>query len=210
MTLLDDGSLAARNPVRASSGLASSAGAISPQSGGLAAASGKILAQNPSPTAETSAAGSPLAARPESGDDLDRARRRWTSMETVDVMRGMQADESGTVAEARAELVRRGFSEVHLELARRLFDPDPEVRKQLVRTLPQLHSIDAMPWLLRLTQDGDAEVRLAALTLLATTGDPTMLSRVEEIARQDHDPAVQRTMERLAGHRPVGEGPAVR
>jgi hypothetical protein len=37
-----------------------------------------------------------------------------------------------------------------------------------------------------------------------------MLSRVEEIARQDHDPAVQRTMERLAGHRPVGEGPAVR
>ncbi len=129
-------------------------------------------------------------------------------METADVMRSLQSVESPTAAEARAELIRRGFSEVNLDLARRLFDPDPEVRKQLVRNLPQLHSIDAMPWLLRLTQDNDAEVRLAALTLLATTGDPTMLSRVEEIARHDRDPAVQRQIERLAGRRPVGEGPA--
>jgi HEAT repeat protein len=127
-------------------------------------------------------------------------------MELVDVMRGLQAVDSPAAAEARAELVRRGFSEVHLKLAQQLFDPDPEVRKQLARTLPQLQSIDAGPWLLRLTQDEDAEVRLAALTLLATTGDPTMLSRVQEIARQDRDPAVQRTIERLAGRRPVGEG----
>jgi hypothetical protein len=76
--------------------------------------------------------------------------------------------------------------------------------------LPELHSIDAMPWLLRLTQDENAEVRLAALTLLATTGDPTMLSRVQEIARQDRDPAVQRTIERVAGRRPAGEGAAIR
>ena len=67
-----------------------------------------------------------------------------------------------------------------------------------------------MPWLLRLTQDSDAEVRLAALTLLATTGDPTMLNRVQQIARQDRDPVVQRKIERLAGHRPVGEGAAIR
>ena len=103
-------------------------------------------------------------------------------------------------------MIRRGFSEVHLKLAQQLFDPDPEVRKQLVRMLPDLHSIDAMPWLLRLTRDEDSEVRLAALTLLATTGDPTMLSRVQELARQDRDPAVQRTIERLAGRRPAGEG----
>ncbi len=208
MVLPGEGSLAESNPLRESAGPGSAAGATSPQSGGLAAASGKFLAQNPSPTAETSAA---LAARPGTADDLDRTRRRWTSMDTVDLMRGLQAVESGTAAEARAELIRRGFSEVHLELARRLFDPDPEVRKQLIRTLPELHSIDAMPWLVRLTKDDDVEVRLAALTLLATTGDPTMLNRVQEIARQDRDPAVQRTIERLAGRRPVGEGgPAVR
>jgi hypothetical protein len=53
-------------------------------------------------------------------------------------------------------------------------------------------------------------VRLAALTLLATTGDPTMLSRVQEIARRDRDPAVQRSIERLAGRRPSGEAGAVR
>ena len=52
------------------------------------------------------------------------------------LMHGLQAMKSSTAAKARAELIRRGFSEVHLELARRLFDPDPEVRKQLVRALP--------------------------------------------------------------------------
>ncbi len=204
--LPDDGSSPARNPIRDSPGPVSSAAATSPESGGLAVANGKILAHGGWPTEETSAAGSPLAASSETGADLDRARRRWTSMDVVDVMRGLQAIESGTAAEARAELIRRGFSEVHLKLAQQLFDPDPEVRKQLVRMLPDLHSIDAMPWLLRLTRDEDSEVRLAALTLLATTGDPTMLSRVQELARQDRDPAVQRTIERLAGRRPAGEG----
>jgi hypothetical protein len=210
LTAHDDGSLTTGNPFRDSPGPASSAGANSPEAGGPAGASPKMLAHDPSPNVEMSAAGSPLAARAGSGEDLDRARRRWTSMDIVDLMRGLQAVDVGTAADARAELIRRGFSEVHLKLAQQLFDPDPEVRKQLVRMLPQLHSIDAMPWLLRLTQDDDAEVRLAALTLLATTGDPTMLSRVQEMARQDRDPAVQRTIERLAGRRPVGEGGAVR
>jgi hypothetical protein len=208
--LPDDAFLAEQNPYRGSAGPASSAGTTSPASGGLAAAksNAKILARGPSPAEASSAADTLLTARPTTGDDADRARRRWTAMDTIDLMRGLQAVEPATAAEARAELIRRGFSEVHLDLARRLFDPDPEVRKQLVRTLPELRSIDAMPWLLRLTRDDEAEVRLAALTLLATTGDPTMLSRVQEIARQDHDPAVQRTIERLAGRQPAGEGPS--
>jgi hypothetical protein len=210
LILPDDGSQAAENPLRESASPASSAVAVSPAPGRLAVASEKVLAREPSPLAETPVAASPLVAPLTSSDDLDRARRRWTSMETADLMRGLQAVEPSAAAEARAELIRRGFSEVHLELARRLFDPDPQVRKELVRMLPELHSIDAMPWLLRLTQDENAEVRLAALTLLATTGDPTMLSRVQEIARQDRDPAVQRTIERVAGRRPAGEGAAIR
>jgi hypothetical protein len=206
----DDGSLESRNPYRQTPGPASSTAANSSAEGTPAAASGKTPDHGPAATAETPAAASPLLGNPVTGDDPDRARRRWTSMDVVDVMRGLQSVESSSAAEARAELIRRGFSEVHLELARRLFDPDPAVRKELVRTLPDLHSIDAMPWLLRLTQDEDAEVRQAALTLLATTGDPTMLSRVQEIARQDRDPGVQRTIERLAGRRPAGEGGSVR
>ena len=162
----NDRSLSEENPLREPAALPSSAAAALPATPTHA----------PSPKVETPAAEAPLAAGRGTGDELDRARRRWIVMDTVDLMRGLQAVEPQTAAEARAELIRRGFSEVHLDLARRLFDPDPEVRKQLVRTLPELRLIDAMPWLLRLTRDDDADAPVAALTLLATTGDPTMLS----------------------------------
>ena len=42
---------------------------------------------------------------------------------------------------AREELQRRGCTEVYLELARRLFDRDPEVRKELARALPKLRNL---------------------------------------------------------------------
>ena len=143
-----------------------------------------------------------LAAPGTAGAEGDETNRRdLIAADTVDLMRRLQSSNPSVVAETRAELIRRGFSEILLDLARRLFDPDPEVRKQLARRLPELHSIDALPWLLRLTRDSDSEVRLLALTLLATTGDPTMLSRVQEIAREDPDPGVQRQIDHLAGRR---------
>ncbi len=91
-----------------------------------------------------------------------------------------------------------GDPTVHLELASQMFDPDPEVRKRLTRMLPGLRSIDPVPWLLWLGRDADAEVRLAAMSLLATTGDPKLLDQVEELARQDPDPQIQRLAQRVA------------
>ena len=41
-----------------------------------------------------------------------------------------------TALAARAELSRRGFSEVHFDLARRLYSADPAVRKELARACP--------------------------------------------------------------------------
>jgi HEAT repeat protein len=90
-------------------------------------------------------------------------------------------------------------------LARKLFDPNPEVRKALARALPRLQSVDAGPWLLRLSRDEDAEVRLAAITLMATTGDPSLLGQVEAAARQDPDPRIQEQAERIAQQREMSE-----
>ena len=45
---------------------------------------------------------------------------------------------AAVTAPARAELSRRGFTEVHFDLAKRLFNADPAVRKQLARALPGL------------------------------------------------------------------------
>ena len=101
------------------------------------------------------------------------------SVDVLDLMRRLRGDDEGQRAEARRELARRGFSEVDLELARQLFSPDVETRKQLARAVPRLSSVDAAQWLMWLALDPQPEVRLAAISTLATTGDPAVLDRAE-------------------------------
>jgi len=125
-------------------------------------------------------------------------------METLEVMRLLQAEDEGTVAAARAELGRRGFRTVHFDLARRLFDPDPQVRRRLAVVLPRILRVDPAPWLLALCRDPAAEVRLAAVTAAASLGKPDLLEQVEQLAGQDPDPRIRHQAARLAGRR---EGP---
>ncbi len=124
--------------------------------------------------------------------------------DTLELMRRLRSENAESADAARQELQRRGFTEVHLELAKQMFDPDPEVRRQLARMLPELRSVHSTPWLVWLCHDRDAEVRLLAITLLATTNDPTVLAEVERIARTDEDSRIQDQALRLARHR--GEG----
>jgi HEAT repeat protein len=86
---------------------------------------------------------------------------------------------------------------VELELARQLFDPDPQIRKHLAELLPSLQSIDAAPWLLALCRDEDAEVRLIAVSLIATSGDPALKAEAERIARRDADPRLKNQAQRM-------------
>lgn len=116
----------------------------------------------------------------------------------VQWMRQLRSEEGGIARRARSRLIERGFSEVQLQLARQLFHPDPAARIQLARTLPGLRSIDARPWLMWLAKDEEANVRLAAITLLATTGDPELLSEVVRLAERDLDPRIQAQAAQIA------------
>jgi hypothetical protein len=102
-----------------------------------------------------------------------------------------------TVAAAAAELHDRGLSGQHLELARDLTDPDPAVRRRLVDRLPDIPGLVARPWLLWLSHDDDADVRLAALTFLATSTDPRLLDYVRQLADRDQDPRIEALGTRL-------------
>lgn len=125
------------------------------------------------------------------------ANGKFEVMETDVLMRWLLSADAAVAAGAEAALRRRGFSDVHVELARRLFDADPEVRIQLARTLPKLGSIDPVPWLLWLSRDTEARVRVAAVGLMATTNDPALHARIRQMARDDSDAAVQRIARRL-------------
>ena len=129
------------------------------------------------------------------------ARDLLPAADLMDLMRRLRSDDADERAQARSELRRRGFGEVDLELARQLFSPDAEARKQLARTVPRLESVDASRWLMWLVLDPDPEVRMAAITTLATTGDPGLLDRVEAIAAKDGDARIQSLAQQIAKQR---------
>lgn len=138
------------------------------------------------------------SADPGLGEPVDA---ETASAETIVLMKQLRAGDAQAAAAAQTELIRRGFTSVHIELARRLFDPDPRLRRDLVRMLPSLQEIDAVPWLLQLCRDADSDVRLLAITLLATSGAPGLVEQVERLARADPDPRIRRQAERLAKQR---------
>jgi len=142
-----------------------------------------------------------MAGSPGEGSDDRGDAERLAGVETVDLMRRLRSRDSTAAAQAETELVRRGFTETHLALARRLFDPDPDVRAGLPRLLLDLPNVNAAPWLMQLARDENADVRLSAISLLATTGDPELTGAIEAIAREDPDPRVQRQAERIARRR---------
>ena len=153
----------------------------------------RMIPQAPQPrTLPDEIAGS--AADIEGGPEPDE---EFDTLETDVLMRWLQSASAATAARAEAALRRRGFTDVHVELGRRLFDADPGVRVQLARTLPKLASIDPAPWLLWLSRDPHAEVRVAAIGLMATTNDPALHDRIRQMAREDSDGAVQRIARRL-------------
>jgi HEAT repeat protein len=82
-----------------------------------------------------------------------------------------------------------------------LFHPDVEVRKQLARELPGMTGVNAVPWLVQLSRDRDPQVRVAAITLMATTGEPSLLDEIEQIAAADPNPRVRLQAKRVAEHR---------
>jgi HEAT repeat protein len=120
---------------------------------------------------------------------------------TLDLIRDLNSNDPAVEAKTRTELSRRGITDFHLKFVRRLFDPDPTVRREVVQMLPSLPGLDAAPWLLYLCRDDDAEVRLAAISLIVTTGNPALLERAEAIARADNDPRVQNEAAQIAQFR---------
>jgi hypothetical protein len=127
--------------------------------------------------------------------------------DTLRWMHALHSDDLALRIRAEEELGRQGFEALQIELARQLTDPDPRVRRELAESLPAMPGIDAHVWLVWLSRDEHPDVRLAAMTVMATTADPNVLRRLEQMARTDPDPRVQRQGEKLLGLREAERQP---
>jgi len=127
-----------------------------------------ILAPAPDALPPESDAG-PQAADPS-------AARRWAELSNLELMRYLASGDTSVTTLARGELARRGFSPVQIELAEKLFDPDPGARRELVELLPQLQSVRPEPWLRLLVEDTDPEVRRRAAAALSQVTQPAAMA----------------------------------
>ena len=104
----------------------------------------------------------------------------------------MRVDETGPAeaAGAKKALRDRGITDDVLELTRHLESLPPVERREALQRASQLPPADARKVLRWFVTDADADVRLQALTILATTGDPKLGELARERAVEDADPRV--------------------
>lgn len=125
--------------------------------------------------------------------------RELQEAETIAVVRWLFVDQAEAIA--KAELSERGFSEVQIRIARQAVDPDPAVRLQLARKLPNLAGTDPLPWLLWLSRDVDPEVRRTTIGILATSPDPAVQDRLRELEEEETDASVLNVVRRALEQR---------
>ena len=130
--------------------------------------------------------------------DDSATARRLSGVKTVELLHRLKSADAAALEEVKNELKCRGFQSRHFKLAERVFDPDPAVRMAVARQLPGAARLNSRPWLMLLAADSDSDVRLTAITILATSGGPELLAELETLAQNDPDPRIQLQAKRIA------------
>jgi hypothetical protein len=135
---------------------------------------------------------------PATEDSTQRPLAGVTSRELL--RRWLEAD-GEEVLPVETELTRRGFVRLSARLVEPLFSNDAEERLRLVDDVLTEPGIDARPWLVLLADDANADVRLLAVTIMATSDDATLIEKAWHVSIRDRDPRIAGLAGRLRERR---------
>jgi hypothetical protein len=88
------------------------------------------------------------------------------------------------------QLAGRGFKHLAPPIIEQYLSDDLAVRLKIVDTVTKQARGDVRPWLFLLAEDDDAEVRLLAVTVMATSDDRTLIEKAWQISIRDRDPRI--------------------
>ena len=135
-------------------------------------------------------------------DGLDAAATNstdpWATIESRALLERWLAAKGTTKKQIERELQRRGFGALRSDVVRLALSDDTAGRAQLVHDLLALPGVGAKAWLMLLADDRDAEVRLAAVTVMAMSKDSQLLEKAWQVALHDRDPRIAGLVERSA------------
>ena len=79
--------------------------------------------------------------------------------------------------------------------------PIPRSARSWPASCPSCAASTPRTWLIQLSRDSDPGVRLTAITLMATSGDPLLLEQVARIAGEDPDQRIHDQVTRIEQQR---------
>lgn len=98
---------------------------------------------------------------------------------------------------AKLELIRRGFDGNQITIATRVASADTKTRTELVDVIARDQTIDPRPWLIMLLDDENREVKLRAISVLATMNDPAVVQELRMRLVDQSDPIVAARLSRV-------------
>jgi hypothetical protein len=116
------------------------------------------------------------------------------------LQRWLSADAANKAA-LEMHLAKRGFGRLSEPFVRQFSSSRTEDRLEFVDKVVTTPRVDARPWLMLLAEDRDADVRLAAVTIMATSNDATLVEKAWQAAIHDRDPRIAGLAERLRERR---------
>jgi hypothetical protein len=109
--------------------------------------------------------------------------------------------EGSDVFPLEQELTERGFGRLSERLVEQLFSPNLEDRLTLMDDVLTEPGVDARPWLMLLSEESDADVRLLAVTIMATSNDAMLVEKAWQVSIRDQDSRIARLAGRLRERR---------
>jgi hypothetical protein len=134
-----------------------------------------------------------LSLRPLEGVTTRELLKRWLEVDGSEVL------------PIETELTHRGFVRLSARLVEPLFAENAEDRLRLVDDVLTEPGIDPRPWLMILSDDVDADVRLLAVTIMATSDDAKLLEKAWQVSIRDRDPRIAGLATRLRERRDTAQ-----
>lgn len=132
-----------------------------------------------------------------SPDEVRRNIRRWREHSDRELLAQLATAPRFDAAAIRQVLRTRGYGEQVLKLISQLSQAKPAERRQALERVSALPAAEARGLLHWFVGDEDAEIRLQALSMLATSSDPRLPEILRERAVEDADPRVSDLASRI-------------
>lgn len=154
-------------------------------------------------SAESAKGGSTIEIRPQSPRH-ESAEPRFAGVSDRALLKRWLISEQAEALVLKQELAERGFGRLSRPLVEQLFSKQVEDRLELVDKVLTEPGVGARAWLTALADDANADVRLVAVTVMATSNDPALIEKAWQVVIRDGDPRIAGLAERLRERRDGG------